>query len=190
MRVAKLSTVLASTLIIPSLASAEFSYTTIDAGFIDVDFNPGLIDLDGDGYRIGGSYSLNNQFFVHGAWEDQSFDLGIDGHVLELGGGYHYSFTSDLDFVATASLVQAEVSAGGLGVDDDGIQIGGGIRARLADAFQIEAMLDWVDFDNGGSDTGVSLKGRYYFNDQLAIGLETDLDDDFDALTLGVRVEF
>ena len=190
MRVASLSTLLVGTLILPSLAAAEFSYTGVEAGFVDVEFNAGLVDLDGDGYRIGGAFELNDQFFVHGAWDDQSYDFGIDGHLLQVGGGYHHPLGSDLDFVVTASLIQAEVEAAGIGIDDDGIGIGGGIRARVAESFQVEAMLDWVDFDKGGSDTGIALRGRYYFNDQYAIGLETDFDDDFDTLTLAFRAEF
>ena len=190
MRAAKLSALLAGSILVPSLASAEFNYTFVEAGFVDAEADAGLFDLDGDGYRIGGSVSLNDQFFLHGALENQSFDFGIDGQLLELGGGYRHAVSSDLDFVATASLVQAEVEALGFTVDDDGLQIGGGVRGRLSESFQVEAMLEWVDLDESGSDTSISLRGRYYFNDQFAIGIETEADDVFDSLMLSFRAEF
>lgn len=190
MKSAVLFASIAGILSLPTAAHAEFNYTTIDAGFVDVEIDTGFGTVDGDGYRFRGAYEVSNSFFLEGTWEEQSFDFGVDGRRIELGGGYHHPLSTDLDFIASAAFVQAEIEAGGFGFDDDGINIGGGIRARLGDSFQVEAMLDWVDFDEGGSDTGIGLLGRYYFNDQFAISLETEFDDDVDTYTMGFRAEF
>lgn len=179
-----------SALLVPSIGLAEFTYTGVQVSYVDVEFNSGFVNLDGDGYRFEGSYELNDRFFLRGEWEERSFDLGIDGDALELGGGYRHAFGPNLDLVGTASYVEAEVGVPGFSVDDDGFALGGGVRARLADSFEVDAMLNWVDMDKGGSDTGIELRGRYYFSDRFAIGLETDLGDDFDTLSLGFRAEF
>lgn len=190
MRVRTLVTAVAGALLVPGIASAEFAYTGIEASYVDVDLDSGPFNVDGDGYRFGGTYEIADSFFLLGEWEEQNFDFGIDGRTLEIGGGYFHSLDSDLDFIATASYVDSEVEAGGLRIDDNGIALGAGIRARLADSFQVEAVLDWVDYDNSGSNTGIRLSGRYYLSDRFAVGVETDFDDDVDTLRLGIRAEF
>ena len=190
--------VVASVLLIPGIALAEFVYTGVEVGLVDLEYDTGAGTLDGDGYRFAGSWELNERWFLHGEYEDWDFDsilgIGIGGSHFELGGGYSHSFSDSLDFVGTASWVNEEVDVavpgfGAVGVDSDGIALGGGIRARVAQSFELGAMLQWVDLDQG-SDTGVELLGRYFFTPQFALTLATDINDDFDTLTLGFRAEF
>ena len=190
MRFKTLVTAVAGALLVPGIASAEFAYTGIEASYVDVDLDSGPFNVDGDGYRFGGTYEIADSFFLRGEWEEQSFDFGIDGRMLEVGGGWFHPLDTDLDFIATASWVDSEIEANGLTADDSGIALGAGVRARLGDAFQVEAVLDWVDYDNSGSDTGLRLRGRYYLSDRFAIGVETDFDDGADTLRLGIRAEF
>ena len=190
MRPSKLIGAVASALLVPSISSAEFVYTNIQASFVDVELSSGFASLNGDGYRFEGSIDLNEKFFLQGELEEQSFDFGIDGSTLEVGVGYHHSFSSTFDFVGTASFVQADVDVRGFGADDDGIQLGGGVRTRMTDAFEVEASLQYRNMDEGGSDTGIELLGRYYFTDRYAFFLETDLDDNVDTLSFGFRAEF
>ena len=187
----KIFGVLASMLLVPGLAMAEFSYTTLQFDFIDVEFDAGPGSVDGDGYRFSGMYQMNPNAFLHGSLEEHDYGFGIDGDMIEFGAGYRHGLSSDLDLVATASYVNAEIGVGGLGsVDDDGLGLGGGVRAQIAPSFQVEAMLTYVNMDNGGSDTGVDLLGRYYFNDRYALTLATTFDDNVDTLSLGFRAEF
>jgi hypothetical protein len=186
----KIVGVLLAGAMLPSIALAEFVYTGVEVSYVDVEIDTGFGTLDGDGYRFTGTYQMNSNAFLLGEWEEQSFDFGADGRKMEFGAGYRHALSNSLDLVATASYVNAEVSAQGLSVDDDGLGLGGGIRAQLGPSFQVEAMLRWVDFDNSGSDTGLDLLGRYYFSDRFAFMIRTDLDDDVDTLSLGFRAEF
>ena len=190
--------VVASLLLIPGIALAEFVYTGVEVGFVDVEYDTGAGTLDGDGYRFAGSWELNERWFLRGEYEDRDFDsifgIGLGGSHFELGGGYHHSFSDSLDFVGTASWVNEEIDVavpgfGSVGVDSDGIALGGGIRARVAQSFELGAMLQWVDLDQG-SDTGVELLGRYFFTPRFALTLATEMNDDFDTLSLGFRAEF
>lgn len=190
MRVITLVSAVTGALLVPCLANAEFAYTGVEASYIDVDLDGGPFNVDGDGYRFGATYQIADSFFLLGHWEEQNFDFGVDGRVYEVGGGYFRPIDRDLDFVATASFVDSKVEAGGISASDDGIALGAGVRARFADSFQVEAMLDWVDYDNAGSDTGLLLRGRYYFSDRFAVGIETDFDDNADTLRFGFRAEF
>jgi len=187
----KIIGVVASALLVPGMALAEFTYTSLEASFIDVEFDAGPGSVDGDGYRFSGMYQMNTNAFLHGQLEEHDYGFGIDGTMLEFGAGYRHGLSNNLDLVATASYVNAELGIGGLGgVDDDGLGLGGGVRAQIAPAFQVEALLSYVNMDNGGSDTGIDLLGRYYFNDRYAVTLETSFDDNVDTLSLGFRAEF
>jgi hypothetical protein len=174
---------------VPGVVLADMNYTNFEVSMIDVELDSN-VDVDGDGFALAGSYELNDRFHIFGEWQDQSLDFGIDGRSLELGGGYTHSFSSTLDFVGTLSYVDAEVKLGNQTADDDGLAVGGGVRTRLADSFELDASLTLVDFDESGSDTGYSFGGRYYFNDSMALGASVDFTDNADTMRLGFRWEF
>jgi hypothetical protein len=164
------------------------NYTNFEVSMLDVELDS--VNVDGDGFALAGSYELNDKFHIFGEWQDQSLDFGIDGRSLELGGGYTHSFSDTLDFVGTLSYVDAEVKLGSATADDDGLAVGGGIRTRLSDSFELDAHLKLVDFDESGSDTGYGIGGRYYFNDSMAVGASADFTDNADTLRVGFRWEF
>jgi opacity protein-like surface antigen len=173
----------------PSALMADMNYTNFEISLLDVELGSAA-EVDGDGFALEGSYELNDKIFLFGEWQDQSLDFGIDGRSLELGAGYTHSFSNSLDFVGSLSYVDAEVKFGSLTADDDGLALGGGIRTRFAESFEIDAGLKYVDFDEAGGDTGVSLGGRYYFNDSMALGASADFNDNADTLRIGFRWEF
>jgi hypothetical protein len=173
----------------PGISLAELHYSNFEVSLIDVELDgPGSVD--GDGFQIAGAYELNDKFFLLGEWQDQSLDYGIDGTQIELGGGYNHELSPDLDFVGTVSYVDAEVEFAGFSADDDGLALGGGIRSRLGESFEVDAMLNWIDFDEAGSDTGVSATGRYYFNQKMALFFGMDMNDNADTMRIGFRAEF
>lgn len=182
--------VLAGALLVPSVSMAEFVYSGIEVSYIDVELDTGLGTIDGDGYRFSGQYQMNPTTFLYGEWEDQSFDSGVDGTAYEFGAGFRHALSNSLDLVATAAYVKSEVDFQGLSADDDGLGLGGGVRAQLAPSFQVEAMVRYVDFDQSGGDTGLDILGRYYFNDRYALTLATSLNDNVDTLSFGFRAEF
>jgi opacity protein-like surface antigen len=178
----------AALLILPALSQAEFNYTTAEANYLlDVEFDG---DLDGDGLGIGGSYEIAESFFIFGSYEDFDLDFDINGDWLELGGGYFHELNEDLDFVATVSYVDVELSSNFGSADDDALGLGGGIRAKLADSLEVDAMLEYYDFDEGDSDTSLELRGRYYFSPEFAVQLKMNLGADIETIAIGVRGEF
>lgn len=168
----------------------ELRYSDFEVSWIDVSLDGSPVDVDGDGLAIEGSYELNKKIFLFGEYQDQSYDFGIDGNALELGAGLHHELSRNLDFVGTLSYLDQEVKAGGFSADDNGLGIGGGIRTWLGTKFQLDAMLKWVDFDEAGSDTGVSVDGRFYFKKTLALSFGTNMTDDVNTLRVGFRAEF
>lgn len=182
--------VMAAALLVPSISMAEFVYTGVEVSYIDVEIDTGFGTVDGDGYRFSGQYQMNPNAFLLGEWEDQNFDFGVDGTTYSFGAGLRHSLSSSLDLVGTASYVHQEVSVQGFSVDDKALGLGGGVRAQLSPAFQVEAMVRYVDFDESGSNTGLDLLGRYYLNERWAFALQTRFDQDVNTLSLGFRAEF
>jgi hypothetical protein len=172
--------------LLPAVAFADLNYTKLDVSFVNVELD-GPFDVDGDGFAVGGSFELNDRFHVFGEWQDLDYDLGSDERAIEIGAGYRHGLTDTLDFVGTLSYIDVDFGAG----DTDALGLGAGIRARVGRSFEVDAALKYVDFDEGGDDTSVLLGGRWYFNDSMAVGLSTHLNDDAgDALRVGFRWEF
>jgi len=172
----------------PYAAFAEMSYSGFELSFVDVDLDN--VNVNGDGFEIGGSYELNDKFFLLGEWQDQNLDFGIDGRAIELGAGLHHPLAANLDFVGTLSYIDTQLDVGNVSADDDGLALGGGIRTTFGKTFQLDAMLRYVDYDNAGSDTGIRVNGRWYFTDRMAVLFGTDLNDNADTLRVGFRAEF
>ncbi|MGW8368790.1 MAG: hypothetical protein ACWGPN_08935 [Gammaproteobacteria bacterium] len=167
-----------------ALAQEGFDYRYFEVGFVDVEIDD--TSIDGDGIRLEGLHEFGDSFFLSAKYEDYDFDFDIDGSSLQIGGGYIHPFSADLHFVAKGQYAQVEVN----NYDDDGIGIGGGVRTRLTDTIEVDAMLNWFDFDDGGSDTYIDLRGRYYINQRFAVSLSFDIGSDyFETMGVGVRFE-
>jgi hypothetical protein len=188
-RTALFGAIVAALAAAPGIVLADMNYTNLEVNYLDLEVGDGA-DINGDGFEFGGSWELNDQFHLFGSWQEQSLDFGIDGRTMEFGGGWNHGFTDTLDFVGTLSYVDAELEDDFNTVSDDGLALGGGIRSRLGDSFEVDASLKYVDFDESGSDTGLSLGGRYYFNDSMALNARADFNDNADTLRLGFRWEF
>jgi hypothetical protein len=175
-------------LTLPALSQAEFNYTSAEANYLlDVEIDG---DSDGDGFGIGGSYEIADNFFIAGSYEDVDLDNDNSLDWLEVGGGYFHELNEDLDFVATLSYVDIEISTRFGSFDDDALALGGGIRAKLADALEVDAMLEYYSFDELDSDTSLELRGRYYFNPGFAVQMKMNLGSDIETIAVGVRSEF
>jgi len=179
---------LAPTALLAQETGPDMSYSAFDISYLlDVELDGGA---DGDGFEIGGSYELTDKFYVFGEWQDTSLDFGIDGEQLELGGGFHTPLSNTVDFVATLSYINAEFENNFGSADDDGLALGGGVRARLSDSFELNGAVRFVDFDESGNDTGFTVGGRWYFADNMAITAQADFFDEVDVLGIGFRAEF
>lgn len=173
----------------PGVVLADMNYTKLDVSILDVELD-GPFGVDGDGFSLGGSFEVSDRLHIFGEWQDHSLDGGVDGRSIEIGAGVTHDFSDTLDFVGTLSYLDSEVKLGNFTADDDGLALGGGVRSRLADSFEVDAMLKYVDFDEAGGDTGVLVGGRYYFNDSMALGTSAELNDNADTLRIGFRWEF
>lgn len=179
--------VLAALIAVPGIGQAQFNYNFVDLDYV---FDVELESLDGDGFAIDGQFEIAESFFLGASYEDYSLDLNnnfdVDAEILEVFGGYFHNLNEELDFVATFGWVDLEVGNG----DDDGLALSGGVRYAINQDIEVDAMLEHVDYDEGGSDTGVALRGRYYFNEDFAVSTQLDLGKDIETFRVGIRYQF
>ena len=173
----------------PAMAEEGFNYSYVELGYVKSDLDD--YNVDGDGFGLRGSYEFTKNIHAFAAYSDQDFDFNVNATTLELGAGYAWPVNPNMDLVGTASYVHAEVDAPGFGsVDDSGLGLGFGVRARVVDVVELTGGLRYVDFDNSGSNTSFTAGGRYFFTNNLAAGLDVESDDNGTTWMLGGRFSF
>lgn len=177
-----INTMLAFTLLLTYNANASnnLSYDFAELRFIDTEAG----STDGDGLQIGGSYNIQDNWILVGAFTSLDFN-SVDVTLLEAGGGYVWPQNNQFDLFATGSIVRANVDVGSNDDSDTGFRIVGGVRTRFAANFEGRAELNYIDVED--SDTFIELGGDYYVSPQFAVGATLDLGGDNDALSVGVR---
>lgn len=170
--------------------AGDLSYNFIEGRYQKVEFDAGSIDVDGDGFGIGGSFEINENVFAVASYSTADFDFGIDLNQLSLGVGYHVDVSPNADFFATLSFVRAEVEASGFGSEDeDGFGAAIGMRGMVSDQVELFGTLSYVDL---GDDDGTAIGGGalYSFTDTFALGANIEFDDDVTTYGISARLYF
>ena len=179
---------LAASVSLPAWAD-DMSYTYVEAAYVDTDIDDGL-DVDGDGFAVGGSFEISESFFLTGGYSAQDFDFGIDLDQWSVGIGGHMPLADDIDLVGTLRYVDAEIDTRFGDADDDGFGVGVGVRARVTDNIELEGGINYVDLDDAGDDTSLAAGARYYLSNEFAVGAGFQIGDDVTSWNIGVRLEF
>jgi hypothetical protein len=175
---------------VPLASHAEaMDYSYAEVGYVDTNLDTSGPDVDGNGFALRGSLTVNPNFFVFAGYQDLNFDFDVDASLLEVGGGGHWPLTDKIDIVGKVGLVKAEVDVGSFNDDDDGFLLGARLRGVVAPKFEVEGGFDYRDI-NVGDETTIVLEGRYFFIDNIAGGLSVSIGDDITSLGLNVRMTF
>lgn len=167
----------------------DFDYNYIDLSYGILDFDD--IDVDGDGFGIGGSFAINPDIHVFGGYQAAGLDFGVDVTQFAAGIGYNTELSPTVDAIARLSYQYADVDAPGFGsVDDNGFGFGVGLRVEATDLLEIAASIDYVDFGDGGDDTGFGLGAFYSFTDVFDLGVSGSWSDDTSTYALTGRFYF
>jgi hypothetical protein len=197
-RKSHLGFVAAALALAPVMASqAEgIGYTYVDLGYVTTDIDG--VEKDLDGFLLRGSLEIAENWFVYGRYVDQSVTfrgVDFDAQQFSVGGGYAWSFAENMDIYGKAGYTQVEldVSGGGFGgfdVDDDGFELGLGIRARPLTPLELEAAVNYADLSDSGDDTSFGVAARWFISDNFALAVEGDFGDDAKSYGIGFRLAF
>ena len=167
-----------------------FGYNYLQVSYGAVSFDDSIIDVDGDGLGVAGSYGFHPDFYVAGEYQTADMDFGIDLNILELAVGYHTPLSDQLDFTAELGWVEAEVDSGFGSADDDGFMLGAGLRGQLTDAVELNGGIDYIDFDQGGGETRANAGFLFDLTETLTVGAEASFWDDINVYQLNLRWDF
>lgn len=159
----------------------ELSYTYGEVRYLDT-------DRGGDGLRVGGSFSLDNNWLIVGDLTSLDYNPNVDVTTIEIGAGYVYDVDGEFDVVATLQYVHSEVETPFRDVDDDGLALSAGGRAMVTDEFEIRGFVHHINLDD--NDTYLELAGDYYFSEKFSAGLSLEFAGDNDVLSIGARLYF
>jgi len=162
-------------------AQTELSYTYAELRFVD-------LDEGDDGLRFGGSYRLNDDWYLFGEISDLDLNRNFDQSSYEFGGGYIHELNQNLHLIATASLITAEIDGPSFDDSDTGIGLAGGVRALLAPNVEVRGAVKHINLDN--QDTFLEIAGDYFFNEQFSAGVSIEFAGDRDLFTIGARIHF
>lgn len=150
-------------------------------------------DLGRSGFALEGAYTHSSL----GHFTDATFASGKP-ESYRLGGAYHMAAGEFLDFVAHADYVSAKTTLHiapfntDTSESDTGYVLGLGLRGKVSDAFELDAFVDHdntglmqhgtvscptgvgclINWAQDGSETAVSVAGRYRFTGPFGLGLE------------------
>jgi hypothetical protein len=166
------------------------SYNYIEGSYQRVNLDDGFIDVDGDGFGIGGSVGIGDNWQLIGGYNSIDFDFGVDVDQLLLGGGFHTALTPNMDFVANIAYIRLDASVLGQSFDDDGYAASAGVRAMASENFELAGFVQYADLSDSGNDTSLRAEAWYNFTQSFAVGLNVGTADDVFSYGIGARVYF
>ena len=175
----------------PVLADG-ISYSFIQASYqeVDVDLGGGL-DADGDGFAVGGSAAINDNWFVFVDYSSAELESVVDFDQLSAGAGYHSDLSAKTDWYATLAYVSAEVSAGGFGsADDSGAGVAVGVRSMLNPKLELYGNVSYVDLGDGADGTAFGAGVWYTVSGNIALGVGASFGEDVTTYGASVRLYF
>jgi len=181
----------AITSVLPIISNAEnISYNYIQAAYTTTDIDILGTSIDGNGFSISGSATINDNLAFIASFDDQSYDYDIDTNSFQFGLNFHTPVNKTTDILFGISILDSEVSQPLLGSEDDtGNVLGVGIRSKLNPNIEIDFGVSRSDiFDDSSTGFSLSLLARLNENIQLGIGYGSG--DDTDTIGFSLRSNF
>ncbi len=189
----KMTTLFAGALLLPAFAGAgdmSYSYVEATVGQTEIDVGNGN-QVDGDGFGIAGSLAVAPNVHLFADYTTADFDANVDANTIRVGGGYNQGITESADLIVRLAYVQSEVQTPFGDFDEDGFGVGVGVRGTLAESFELEGGIDYVDLGGDSSgDTSFSGAARYFFTPMFAVGVGIAIGDDVTTYGINARLNF
>lgn len=168
-------------------------YTYGQLGYVNIDVDD--VDVDGDGFSLGGSVAITDMIHLLGSYEDGELDGGgVDADLsrLRLGGGVNFAVTPTTDLVGTLYYVNYELDGPGpIDADEDGFGLTGGVRSMLTPALELNGAIRYEDLGGDIDDeTSLLVGGVYSFTPAFGAYASAEFGDDITEIGVGVRLYF
>lgn len=140
----------------------KWSY--IEAGYID--FSPDGDAPSDDGWYAGGSAGLFKHFHIFAEYDDVG-----DFTFWNAGFGWHGLLGEPADLYFQAQWNDVSVDSPGGDVDDDGYEVGAGVRWKVIKWLEVKGQVNWSDYSDAGDDvTGEAGVLFTFLGDKIGVG--------------------
>jgi hypothetical protein len=160
-------------------AAEEVSHTFVEAGYGITDVQLPGESGGADGFVIGGSLELPQNFVVSARYRDRSYDddllAGLDESTISAGVAYAWGLSDSVDVLAGVSYERVKLDTGGNSISESGFALQLGARALLTERFELGTTVKYTDMeleDTSISGFSLSAGGRYYFTPNFAGGID------------------
>ena len=166
----------------------DFDYSFLSLGYGTTDFDD--VNIDGDGFTLGGSYAINNRYHLFSSYNASDLDFNVDATRFSAGFGYNRGLSDVVDLVAGLSYEYFELEGAGGSIDDSGLGFGVGLRFAANELLELNGGIKHVDLSDSDGDTGFHAGGLYSFTETFSLGLNGNWSDDVSSYTLSGRFYF
>ena len=170
-----------------SIQANDVPYNYAELGYSSADLGD---NIDGDGFKIAGSFGLTESIYAFGDYASYGLPADADLGYLGIGVGYRYEVSPNTDVNLDIAFRKVDFDIAGTANDSDenGYEIGLGIRSLVSSNVELGARIESVDID--GRDTFFEINGMYYLQNGFGIGAEASFGDDLDIYGIKARYKF
>jgi Ax21 family sulfation-dependent quorum factor len=169
---------------LPFAASAAdgISYNYVQGGYVATNTNSG----DADGWGLGGSAALTQNFHVFGNFANQDLkDVDADFDQWRVGVGYNHQVTQRMDLVTRVAYEKFDA---GNNLDADGYSVEAGVRGAMTPMLEGYAMAGYEDGDNYDGDFYGKLGAQVKFNPNWGVAADVKFADGDQQWFVGPRL--
>ena len=184
-------TLLALTLLaaLPFAASAAegVSYNYVEGGYIGT--NADDLGIDADGWAVGGSAAIAENFHLFGNFDSQEIDDFNDADIdhWRAGVGYNHEISPKVDLLTRVAYEHYDLT----GVDSgDGYSVEAGVRGALTKNLEGYALAGYEDGDDLDGDYYGRLGAQVKFNQTWGITGDVKFADGDTQYFVGPRISF
>ncbi len=169
----------------------DATWHTLRWKYMQVDRQSG----DPDGWKFSGSYPVAENIYIFGSDLFLQED-GLNGTLLKLGAGYHMPLDlgmsegdmfSETEAYGQFAFQHLNVSGGTVAGQEDGFELGGGVRSIVTDRVEAQVEVGYTEIDASGlNNFYFNVRGEYEFTRNVAATVGFQVDDE-EYLNVGVR---
>jgi hypothetical protein len=176
--------------LIPQVARAELSYSSVDLGYLITSYSPSLTQ-----YNIAVSKSIPGNFYLDASYASGSqatytYQGNIHASAVTLGGGFHIPLHENVDGILKGDVILGSVTINGNNTSEDGFDIAAGMRAQMTHRFEGTLAAVYASTSGGeyaSSDLFVNTQLGFNFNPQLQMNLSIDFRP---IMVTGLRLRY
>lgn len=174
-----------------SAAAEDLSYTYFQVGYGQVELDDSLLNIDGNGFSVNGSFAVHENWHVFGEYQLAEMDFDVDLGILEAGFGYNTALSENVDIAARLGYVRIEADAPGVPSEsDDGYSLEVLARGKVSEAVELNGGLGYVDSSDADGETRVKAGFIYNFTDSFSAGVDGTWWEDVSIYRLSARFSF